>query len=87
MNKLLNKRVTKKTVKDLKKSLRKVDGEKEVVLAFYYKGEVHHVYLAEISPNLKYDGVTGEKLNDSSVVELCGFDDEFCNYLEKRDES
>lgn len=75
-------RVQKKKVKDLRKALRKVDDEKEVVLAFYYKGEVHHMYLAEISTNMKYDGVIKEKLNESSVVELGGYDHDYCRYVE-----
>lgn len=82
---LLKKKVTKKTVKDLRKALKGVDNDKEVILAFYYKGEVHHMYLAEISTNLKYDGVMKEKLDESSVVELAGFDDKYCIYVEKDD--
>ncbi|MBP5421697.1 MAG: hypothetical protein J6Y78_04545 [Paludibacteraceae bacterium] len=86
MKNLKNQRVTKKTVKDLKEKLKGVDENTEVILAFYYLGEVHHIYLAEILTNLKYDGVTGEKLNESSVVELSGFDDDYCTYLERNDD-
>lgn len=81
---MLNQRVKKQTVKDLKKALKKVDDNREVILAFYYKGEVHHMYLAEISTNLKYDGVIKERLNDSSVVELTGYDDKHCKYVEDK---
>ena len=84
MRKLLKQKVVKKTVKDLKKALKGVDNDKEVILAFYYLGEVHHVYLSDIAVNLKYDGVIKEKLEDASVVELSGFDDEHCLYMEKQ---
>lgn len=82
MKNLKNQRVKKQSVKDLKQALRKVDDDKEVILCFYYKGEAHHVYLAEILPNLKYDGVTKETLNSSSVVELAGYDDQYSTYVE-----
>ena len=84
MKNLKNQRVRKQTVKDLKKALRKIDEEREVILAFYYKGKVYHMYLAEINSNLKYDGVIKEKLNDSSVVELVGYDDEYSTYVEDK---
>jgi len=80
MKNLKNQRVRKQTVKDLKEALKGIDDDKEIILCFYYKGEAHHVYLAEILPNLKYDGVTKETLNSSSVVELAGYDDRYCNY-------
>lgn len=86
MKNLKNQRVVKQTVKDLKKTLKGVDDDKEVILAFYYLGEVHHMYLAQILANLKYDGVTGEKLENASVVELSGFDDRYCTYIERKDE-
>lgn len=85
MSKLLKKKVTKKTVKDLRKALKGVDSDKEIILAFYYKGKVHHVYLSDISVNLKHDGVIGENLEESSVVELSGFDDKHCIYIERDD--
>ena len=84
MKNLKNQRVKKQTVKDLKKALKGIDEDKEVVLAFYYLGKVHHVYLAEILTNLKYDGVTKEQLNESSVVELSGFDDDYATYVEDK---
>ena len=84
MKNLKNQRVRKQTVKDLKQALRKIDEDKEVILAFYYKGEVHCVYLANILVNLKYDGVIKESLNDTSVVELSGYDDEYCTYVEDK---
>ena len=83
MKNLTKKRVVKKTVKDLKKALKGIDEDKEVILAFYYLGEVHHVYLTEILANLKYDGVIKEKLDESSVVELSGVDDRYCVYVER----
>ena len=84
VKKFQNKLVVKQTVDDLRKSLKGVDGDKEVILAFHYKGEVHHVYLAEIMTDLKYDGVIKETLESSSVVELAGFHDEYCNYKDGR---
>ena len=82
MRNLKNQRVKKQKVRDLKQKLKKVDDDKEVILAFYYKGEVHHVYLAEILTDLKYDGVIKETLNDSSVVELSGYEDQYSTYVE-----
>lgn len=76
----MNKKVVKQTVKDLKEALNDADDDKEVILAFYYKGEVHHVYLAEIMTDLKYDGVIKETLENTSVVELSGYTDEFSKY-------
>lgn len=77
--KLEKKKVIKKTVKDLLEALENVDPDKEIILGFHYKGRVHHVYLSEILTDLKYDGVLKETLNDS-IVELTGFDDEYCIY-------
>lgn len=82
--KFQNKLVNKKNVDDLRKSLKDLDGGKDIILAFYYKGKVHHVYLAEIMTDLKYDGVIKETLESSSVVELTGFDDDFCKYGEEK---
>ena len=76
----MNKKVVKQTVKDLKEALNGADDDKEVILAFYYKGEVYHVYLAEIMTDLKYDGVIKETLENTSVVELSGYTDEFSKY-------
>ena len=86
MTKLLNKRVVKQTVGDLKKALRDVDDDTEVILAFYFKDEgVHHAYLGEIYAHLKFDGVIKEKLNDSQVVELASFHPNYCTYVERAD--
>ena len=82
--KLEKKKVFKKTVKDLMGALKGVDPDKEIILGFHYKGEVHHVYLAEILTDLKYDGVIKETLEDASVVEFSGFDDEYCIYGDKK---
>ena len=86
--KLLNKKVIKQTVGDLKKALKGVDDDKEVVLAFYFKDEgVHHAYLGEILTNMKYDGVIKEKLADSSVVELASFHPNYCTYVERKNDT
>ena len=86
MKKLRNKRVQKLTVKDLKKALKKVDDDKEVVLGFYMKdGGTYYCYLAEVLTNLKYDSVVGEKLSSSEVVELIGYSDDFCTYIERNE--
>ena len=85
MKKLLNKKVTKMTVGDLKKSLKNVDNDKEIVLGFYMKDKgVHFCYLADILTDIKYDGVLKEK--SSGMVELMGYNDEYCTY-EVKDES
>ena len=86
MKKLRHKRVVKLTVKDLKEKLKDLDDDLEVVLAFYLKDQPNHcVYLADIL-NVKYDGVIKEKLFNSSVVELCGFDDDYATYIEREDD-
>ena len=83
MKKLLNKKVSKMTVKDLKESLENYDDDSDVILCFNMKNEsVHYCYLAQIL-NIKYDGVLKEK-TPTSVVELNGFKHEFCTYKEKQ---
>lgn len=85
MKKLRNKKVTKMTVGDLKKSLKPISDDKEVVLGFYMKEKgVHFVYLADVLANMGYDSVIKSK---SSVVELCGFDNDYADYMEREDES
>lgn len=87
MKNIKNRRVVKKTVGDLKRELKDIPDDTEVVLAFYLKDTANvECYLGEISANLKYDGVLQEKLYDSSVVELAGFDHRFCTYIEKEDD-
>lgn len=86
MRNIRNKRVVKKTVGDLKKELKDIPDDREVILSFYLKDKPNVVcYLGEISTNLKYDGVLQEKLYDSSIVELAGFHHEYCNYMERED--
>ena len=86
MKKLRDKKVTKLTVKDLKKALKGLDDDSEVVLGFYLKDKPNHfVYLADVL-NVKYDGVLKEKLFNNTVVELCGFDHDYCTYKEKKDD-
>ena len=82
--KLLNKKVVKKTVKDLKKILKDCDDDAEIILCFNMKDKgVHYCYLAEVHTRLKYDGVIKESLNENHVVELNGYNDEWCTYHEK----
>ena len=83
MKKLLNKKVTKMTVKELKESLEEYDDDSDVVLCFNMKDKsVHYCYLAQIL-NIKYDGVLKEK-TPTPVVELNGFKHEYCTYKEKQ---
>lgn len=80
MKKLRNRKVRKLTVKDLKEKLDTLDDNSEVVLGFYLKDQPNNfVYLADVL-DLKYDGVIKEKLFNSRVVELCGFDHQYCTY-------
>lgn len=83
---LFSKNVVKKTVGDLKKELKDLDDDLEVILSFYLKEDgVRSVYLAEINGHMKYDSVIKEKLNDTSIVELAGYTDKYCKYVEKKD--
>ena len=86
MKKLRNKRVIKLTVKDLKEKLNELDDESEVVLAFYLKDQPNHfVYLADVC-NISYDSVLKEKTFNSKIVELMGYDDRYCTYVERKNE-
>ena len=85
MKKLRNKRVYKLTVKELKEKLNEMNDDSEVVLGFYLKDQPNHfVYLADIC-EVSYDSVLKEKTYNSKVVELMGYDDRYCTYVEKRD--
>ena len=85
MKKLRNKRVIKLTVKDLKEKLNELDDESEVVLAFYLKDQPNHfVYLADVC-NVSYDSVLKEKTFNSKIVELMGYDDRYCTYVERKE--
>lgn len=87
MKKLLNKKVIKMTVKDLKKRLEEADDDSEVVLTFYMKDEgLYSVYLAEVYSTIGYDAVTKELLYDNKICELAGFNHKECTYVEKRDD-
>lgn len=86
MKKLRNKRVIKLTVKDLKEKLNELDDESEVVLAFYLKDQPNHfVYLADVC-NVSYDSVLKERTFNSKIVELMGYDDRYCTYVERKNE-
>ena len=86
MKKLRNKRVSKMTVKDLKKALKGIDDDTEVVLGFYMKDDgVHFGYLAETF-NVAYDSVLKERLFNSKVLELACYSDKFCTYVERKDD-
>ena len=83
---LFSKNVVKKTVGDLKKELKDLDDDLEIILSFYLKEDgVRSVYLAEINGHMKYDSVIKEKLNDTSIVELAGYTDKYCKYVERKD--
>lgn len=86
MDKLLNQRVVKMKVKDLKKALMDADDESDVVLSFmmYDKGR-ESVYLAEAYTHMKYDPVLKERVFDDVVVELLGFTDEHSTYVERKE--
>ena len=87
MKNLMNKRVRKLTVKDLKEKLKDVDDDTEVVLGFYNLTDgVHFGYLAEVFANMKYDSVLKEQLTDAVVVELACYEHQYSKYLEKNDE-
>lgn len=84
MKNIRNKRVTKLRVKDLKKALRDVDDDAEVVIGLYLKDEpIRFCYLADIFGNMKFDSVIKEKLFNTSLVELVGYDHEYATYVEK----
>ena len=85
-DKLLNKRVVKMTVKDLREALRDADDDSEVILTFNLKddGGCISCYLAEVSAHLKYDGVLKERLENSEVVELNGFNHKYSQYMEMK---
>lgn len=87
MKRLLNQRVVKQTVKDLKDALKDAPDDAEVVLCFNWKdGEdkVVYGYLAEVFSRLDYDGVIKERMENNVVVELDCYNDEFCTYLERK---
>lgn len=80
---LLNQKVKKITVKELRETLTNVDDDVEIVLGFYRKTDgVYFGYLADVLTNLKFDSVIKERLHDSKVVELVCYDDEYSTYLE-----
>lgn len=86
MMELFCKKVVKKTVGDLKKELKDLDDDLEIVLSFYLKENgVESVYLAEVNGHMKYDSVIKERLNDTSVVELVGYTDKYSKYVERKD--
>ena len=86
MKNIRNIRVTKLKVKDLKKALKDVDEESEVVIGLYRKDEpVEFCYLADVFANMKYDSVVKEKLFNTTLVELVGYDDKYCTYVERKD--
>jgi len=85
IKKLLDKRVKKLKVKDLKKALEEADDESEVVLTFYMKDEgLYSVYLADILTSIGYDAVTKEHLYNSKICELGGFNHKECRYIEEK---
>lgn len=86
MKNLRNKRVTKLTVGDLKKALKGINNDAEVVIGLYRKDEpVEFCYLADVFANMKFDSVIKDRLFDASVVELVGYDHKYCTYIPKGD--
>lgn len=84
MKKLLNKKVKKMTVKDLKEQLKDANDDSEVILTFYMKDEgLYSVYLAEVYTNIGRDAVLKESLLESRVCELAGFNHKECEYIEE----
>lgn len=85
--KILNKKVVKQTVGDLKRALKDIPDDREVVLSFmcYDKGR-YAVYLADVYANMKYDPVIKQRIFDDTIVELIGFTDEYSTYMERTDE-
>lgn len=84
MKKIINRRVMKLKVKDLKKKLEEADDESDVVLTFYMRGEgLYSVYLSEILTTLPYDSVLKEKQSEY-VCELSGYTHEECSYIEDK---
>ena len=87
MDKLLNKKVVKQTVGDLKKALKDVPDDREIVLTFLlYDEGMKNVYLAETYTEMGYDPVRKEKVFNDKIVELIGFIDDRCTYVERKDE-
>jgi hypothetical protein len=87
MKNLKNKRVVKLTVGDLKEKIKGLPDDTDVVLGFYMKEDgVHYCYLGDVFNNLKFDSVQQEKLIESFVVELVGYSDKYCTYVEKLDD-
>lgn len=87
MDRLLNKRVVKQTVGDLRKALKDIPDDREICLSFMlYDEGMQSVYLAEMYPHMKYDPVVKDKLFDESIVELVGFIDSKCTYVERKDD-
>ena len=79
--------MVKMNVKDLKEKLKGVPDDTEVVLGFYMKEDgVHYAYLGDIFCNMKFDSVKQEKLYEGFVVELVGYSDKWCTYIERHDE-
>lgn len=85
--KLRNKRYQKLLVGDLKKALKGVPDDVEIVLGFYRKDDpVEFAYLGDIFANMKYDSVIKERLFDAKVVELVGYDHNYSTYVEREDD-
>lgn len=58
-------------VKELIRELEKVDGDAEVILVAYTDKKYEAGYVDRIDPNVRYNSVTGNRLNDDEkVVEL-----------------
>ena len=74
-------------VKDLKEKIKGVPDDTEIVLGFYMKEDgVHYAYLGDVFNNMTFDSVKQERLFDGFVVELVGYSDKWCTYIERKDD-
>lgn len=74
-------------VKDLKEKIKGVPDDTEIVLGFYMKEDgVHYAYLGDAFNNMTFDSVKQERLFDGFVVELVGYSDKWCTYIERKDD-
>lgn len=87
MKNIRNIRVSKLNAGQLKKALEDVSDDAEVVIGLYRKDNpVEFCYLADVFANMKYDSVVKEKLFNTSLVELVGYDHKYATYVQKKED-